>query len=119
MQLGGRGVASYPLDELDARRAGERSYAHACGLIGNGSHQVGVRVAERTHADAADEVQQGVAIDVGDQAAGATVDGNPAHGRISLHARGNVQVLAKSQCATLWPRHCGAQVHALVPPDPT
>ena len=70
----GRRVPREPLDQLDARLAGERADRRLRRLLLHRLDPGRVRVAERVDVDAADEVEERVAVDVGDRRALGVVD---------------------------------------------
>jgi len=71
-------------------------------------------VPESVDRDAADEVEVGVAVDVGDGAAARIGHGDPGHERIALQARCDVSILALAQRLAAWARNYADDVGLLV-----
>src|SRR4029078_3541965 len=73
-----------------------------------------VRVAERADGDAADEVEELVAVDVGDLGALGVIEHDAGHQRVALRAGGEVLVLLRTQRLALGPRHRGDETAVLI-----
>lgn len=69
---------------------------------------------QRAHADAADEVEVGVAVDVGDGGAARVIDGDPGEETVALRPGREVLVLARPQRAAPRPGDLGDQRAVLV-----
>src|ERR1019366_2383939 len=84
MQLRPWPVRRQPLDEIDPRLARERPDVGARDLPLDRVDDGGVRVSEGVHSDAADEVEEGVPVDIGHRAAFGVIDDETRHQRIAL-----------------------------------
>src|SRR4029079_368933 len=71
-------------------------------------------MAERADRDAADEIEELVAVDVGDLRALGVVDRDAGEQRVTLGPGGQVPVLARAQGGALGPRDRGDEVAVLV-----
>ena len=78
------------LQQLEARLAGERTGGDPLRLLAEGVRQRRVAMAERGHADAGHEIDEGVAVDVHQQRALAVVHGDTGQLRQRLRARRQV-----------------------------
>ena len=99
-----------PLGELDVglvRQDREVGVEEAVDLGMQGRRHARVRVADVQAADAARPVEERVAVDVGDRAAGAPIDH---HGRDEALRRGDDTLLARDDRARIRPRDLGAQL---------
>ena len=84
----GRGrVCGDALDEVDAASLVKSPTCARATCSWTASTTPRMRMAERVDADAADEVEERVAVHVGDGAALRVVDGDACHHRIALEAR--------------------------------
>ena len=109
-----RRVRREALDELHASAA--REGPDGCGhhLIADGTDHLRVRVTQRVHTDAADDVEERIAVDVGDGAAERGFDGHSGLDRVALEPRRDVRVLSSTQGNALRPGHERLQVDLLI-----
>ena len=102
------------LDQLDPSRRRERADRRCRHLLLNRCHEGRVRVAKRVHGNTADEIDEGIAIDVGHRAAPPLFHDDAGHHGIALQARRHVRILATAQLLALRPRHRGHQLGSLI-----
>ena len=107
-------VLREPLEQLDARLARHRADRRARRLLLDRLDPRRMRVTERADRDAADEVEERVAVDVGDRGALCVVDDDAGHQRVALRARREVRVFALPQGLALRARDRGLEVTVLV-----
>src|SRR5262249_49094470 len=95
------GMSSDALDEMDAGYGGERADRSALGLAPDRGDDLRVRVPVGAHADATDEVEQDVAVHVGDRRPPRVIDDDARRHGVRLEARCDVSVFARAKGAAL------------------
>src|SRR6185295_19091972 len=110
----GRRAAREPLEQLDPRLAGQRADRGARDLLLDRLDPGRVRVAERADRDPADEVEELVAVDVGDLGALGVIEDDAGHQRVALGTGSQVLVLARAQRLAFGAGHRGHEVAVLV-----
>src|SRR5207253_5410280 len=98
------------VDQVRARRAGERSDGHLVELLVESLRPRGVAMAEAVHADPADQVDISVAVDVLDHRALRAFDGDAGAEREALQAGGKMPLLVLDQAAGSRARDFGLDV---------
>lgn len=71
-------------------------------------------VAKAVHADSADDVEKGIAVDIGYSAARRMVDHHARHQREALQAGGDVLIFLRAQCLAFGARDRGLEGRFLI-----
>lgn len=102
-----------PAQQLDARLRGEASYREPGNLFLNRRYISRVAMTQAVYADAADNIDERVAIHVGDRASERLLDDNACHQREALKARCEHLVLFDAQSLAFRARDFGFEVRFL------